>query len=178
MKKVWITIILTLLILTLGAGVWWLYNKPLPTNNVVSAPVANTAPTNDVKLYMIAYGDNGAAGEKFGCDDSAVEVSHTVASEDVLTGTYEDLLSLRDEAYGESGLYNTLARSSLKVESTSVNTSGVADIMLTGKLNLAGVCDGPRIQMQLEKPAMQFPGVKAVNVTINGQPLPETLLLR
>lgn len=173
----WIVVILSLSILLLGSAAWWLNGMlaaPKPPES--NAPNAGVNSGYDVKLYMIAY--QVAAGEKIGCGDGPVEVLHTVTKDDVITGTYEDLLALQGEMYGESGLYNTLAKSDLTVKSTSLDAEGTAHIDLVGNLVQSGECDAPRLQVQLERPAKQFPGVKAVAVTINGQVLSEVLLLK
>ena len=76
--------------------------------------------------------------------------------------------------YGESGLYNALYQSNLRLGSISRNGNAWT-IRLTGSLLLGGTCDGPRVKAQLEQTALQFSTVKSVRYYVNGQPL-ESLL--
>jgi hypothetical protein len=47
--------------------------------------------------------------------------------------------------------------------------------MLTGQMSLAGECDDPRFQAQIEYTAKQFPTVKSLAVFVNGKPLSSLL---
>ncbi len=145
---------------------------PRPTST--RTPVAS-AGTMQVKIFMIAIGDNGKAGKKIGCDDSVVPVQRTVpATSAVLTAALKELLALHDRNYGTSGLYNALYQSKLSLGSVAI-TNGRASIQLNGNLLLGGVCDNPRVAAQLQETALQFSTVKQVAVTINGVPLEKVL---
>jgi spore germination protein GerM len=60
------------------------------------------------------------------------------------------------------------------VESATLE-NGLATVHLTGQFVLGGVCDNPRFQSQLEYTVLQFPGVEAVEIYINNQPLSDLL---
>ena len=77
----------------------------------------------------------------------------------------------------EAGLYNALAYSELQLESAEIH-DGTARIELSGILMLAGECDIPRVREQLTAPALQFDGVREVEVFINDEPLESLLDLR
>lgn len=128
-----------------------------------------------VKLYFVALNDNGKAGKMIGCQDSVVAVNRAIPETSApLTAALTQLLSIRTQYYGQSGLYNALYQSNLKVAGVSI-TSGKATINLTGTYALGGVCDGPRFVAQIQETALQFPTVQQVVVFINGKPLDQVL---
>lgn len=137
------------------------------------APTFTTA-----NIYLIAIDDNGQSGPKIGCNDSVipvrVEFPPTTAP---LTTALERLLALKDQFYGQSGLYNVLYQSTLQLEKVTVQ-NGTATIRLTGQLRLSGVCDAPRVQAQIEQTALQFSSVQDVDIFLNGRPLADALSQR
>ena len=131
-----------------------------------------------VKIFLIAVGDNGQTGSPVGCGDSAVPVQVEIpATQGVLKAALAALLSIKDQYYGQSGLYNALYQSDLQVESVSID-NGKAKIYLTGTLLMGGECDTPRVQAQLEQTVLQFSTVKEVTIFINGKPLADVLSLK
>ncbi len=128
-----------------------------------------------VQIYMVALEGDQAGLEQFGCGDQLVAVDvviqPTVA---VLQAAITELLAVEDEYYGQSGLYNALYQSDLKIDKLGLQ-NGLASIYLTGDLVLGGTCDSPRIQAQLEQTALQFSTINQVQVYINGTPLEEYL---
>lgn len=165
---------------------------PVPTATAVLAPIATatTVPTVKVlptatstvaagkmtiKLFFVALEDNGKSGKKIGCNDSIVAVDRAIpATQAPLTASLNELFSIHDKNYGQSGLYNALANANLKVDSAAV-INGKATINISGTLNLGGVCDDPRVQAQIEQVALQFSTVKQVSVFLNGIPLEKAL---
>lgn len=132
---------------------------------------ARPAPVfNRVKVALIAVGDGNV-----GCGDGVVLVERRVAPTTApLTAALRELLSLKQEYYGQSGLRNALHASNLAVQSVTL-TNGNAVIRLTGKLSLGGECDDPRVQAQLEQTAYQFSTVHSVSIYLNGEPLQNVL---
>jgi hypothetical protein len=126
-------------------------------------------------IFLIALEDNGQSGEMIGCNDSVipvvVDIEPTVAP---LTAALNELLSLGEQYYGQSGLYNALYQSNLNVQGVDIDNRE-AIIHLTGNLQLGGACDNPRVLAQLEETALQYATVDSVSITVNGQPL-ESLL--
>lgn len=127
------------------------------------------AATREVKVYLVAVGDVGKRGRKIGCEDSLVPVTRTVAADvEPLRAAVSELLSVPHEY--EGGLGNYWFGENLKVSRVSL-ARGTATIRITGKLYVAGVCDEPRIEEQINETARQFPGVRRVRVFVNGRAL-------
>ncbi|MCA1553268.1 MAG: GerMN domain-containing protein, partial [Chloroflexi bacterium] len=85
-----------------------------------------------------------------------------------LQAVIRDLLSLHDQFYGQSGLYNSLYRSTLQLDSATI-ANGRATINLSGTIRVNGVCDSPRVVAQIQETALQFSTVKQVSIFVNGQ---------
>lgn len=146
----------------------------LPTE---TAPAATQGP-QFVQIFLIALGDQGVSSKKIGCGDSVIPVQVQIPpTQGVLKAALQVLLSVKVQYYGESGLYNALYQSDLKLESATI-TDGKAVVKLTGKLVLGGECDNPRVAAQLEETVLQFSTVSEVSIFINGKPLSEVLSLR
>ena len=95
----------------------------------------------------------------------------------VLRAALNALLSVKDQFYGESGLYNPLYQSNLQVGDVTIE-GGQAIIHLTGTLMMGGECDIPRVEAQLTEIALQFSTVTSVAVFINDIPLKDVLSLK
>ena len=118
------------------------------------------------------------SGQLVGCGDSVIPVQvETTPTKEVLRASLEKLLALKEQYYGESGLYNALYQSDLQLESITLE-NGKAEIYLTGTMMLGGVCDNPRVEAQLEATVLQFSTVQEVSIFINGKPLEEALSLQ
>jgi hypothetical protein len=142
------------------------------------APTSPTPTRNVVKIFLIALNDNGKSGALIGCGDSAVPVQVAITpTAGVLKAAMVALLSIKNQNYGQSGLYNALYQSALQVESVSI-AGGKASVSLSGTLKMGGECDNPRIQAQLEQTILQFPTVTESAIFINGKPLAEALSLK
>ena len=149
--------------------------SPTATPPTSASPPTATPPPLTVQIILIALEDNGQSGDMVGCGDSAIPVQVAASStQEPLTAALQALLAVHDAYYGESGLYNTLYQSDLRVDSAAV-TGGEAVVHLSGTLLLGGVCDNPRVQAQLEGTALQFPEVDTVAVYINDEPLASIL---
>ncbi|HKQ99901.1 MAG TPA: GerMN domain-containing protein, partial [Pyrinomonadaceae bacterium] len=143
-----------------------------------AATTAATTPTppamvEEVKIYLVAVGDNGKKGKKIGCEDSLIAVTRKIKpTEAPLKAAIEELLSTQHEE-DSKGLSNYWWGEKLKLKSVSI-TDGAATIHITGEgPYVAGICDVPRITEQIEETAKQFPTVKSVKVFVNGKPLEE-----
>lgn len=148
-----------------------------PTAEPTSAPTA--LPTVErVQIYLIALEDGGKSGPAVGCGDSAVAVEVPVEPTAApLEAAFTALLSIKDQFYGQSGLYNALYQSDLHVEQATLE-GGVATVYLAGTMMLGGECDNPRVEAQLVHTALQFPTVSEAHIFINGTPLDEALSLK
>ena len=149
-----------------------------PTPSVKTTPTrAAVVPANSmrVKIFMIAQNDAGKLGKKIGCDDSVVAVERIIPlTNSVLRASLSELLLVRDQDYGQSGLYNALYQSTLKLDDVTLVASK-ATIYLSGKVVLGGTCDSPRVDAQIKETALQFSTVKQVSVMVNKIPLEQIL---
>lgn len=134
-----------------------------------------SAGTTRVKIALIAVGDEGKSGSQIGCGDSIVLVNQDVPkTQAVLKAALEKLFALKSQYFGESGLYNALYQSNIRVEHVAI-ANGKAAINLSGQLQLGGVCDNPRVEEQIRHTALQFPTVTSVAVFLNGKSLESQL---
>ncbi len=157
---------------------------PIHTPDLTAThPASDATATPDlagmrVFVFLIALEDGGKSGPAVGCGDSVVPVAVMLPrTEGVLRAALEKLLSMKDQFLGESGLYNALYQSDLRVDGVRIE-DGKAVIELSGTLQQGGECDSPRIQAQLEQTALQFSTVKSTAIFINGKPLEDVLSLR
>lgn len=136
---------------------------------------SSTAVQQTVEIFLIALEDNGQSGILVGCGDSAVSAMVIIPrTQGVLKAALEKLLSIKEQYYGESGLYNALYQSDLQLKSVTID-QGKAIIHLTGTVMLGGVCDAPRVEAQIKQTALQFSTVSDVEVFINDIPLEDVL---
>jgi LysM repeat protein len=128
-----------------------------------------------VNIHLIALEDGGQSGPEVGCGDSVVSVEVTVAPTPApLTAALEKLLSIEDQYYGASGLYNALYQSDLAVDDVQI-ANREATVHLSGTPMVGGTCDVPRVKAQLEHTALQFSTVDTVSIFVNGTPLDNAL---
>lgn len=121
------------------------------------------------KIAMIALDDAGKSGKEIGCGDSVVMVTREVnpRKENAWVTALPELFAQKDKNYGESGLYNALYQSNLKVEKADEGMENI-HIYITGDLSIGGVCDEARIKAQIMETALQEFTNKKIGITING----------
>jgi hypothetical protein len=153
----------------------------IPPSPTVVPPTETPSSTNEqqtVLIYLIGIDDNGKSGKLIGCGDSVIPVKVIIKpTTGVLRAALNSLLSVKDQYYGESGLYNALYQSNLQVGNVTIS-GGQAVIRLTGTLMMGGECDIPRVEAQLTEIALQFSTVTSVSVYINDVPLKDALSLK
>ncbi len=144
--------------------------------NASAGSNTSSSKTTKIKVFLVAGGDNGKNGKRIGCDDSLVAVSRTIErTAPRLRAALDELLSMPEEFdNGGQKLGNYWKGSDLKVKRVSL-TNGTATIQITGRLLIAGICDEPRIEEQIQATAKQFPTVKRVRVFVNGTRLKEAI---
>jgi hypothetical protein len=146
------------------------------TNNPSTDAAPTSAGIDRVKIYLVALEDNGVSGDAIGCQDSIIAVERQLApTQAPLRAALEELLSLRDQYVGQSGLYNALYQSRLTVKNVTIDANGKAVIYLEGSLLSGGTCDDPRIIAQLTSTARQFSTVKEAAIYVNGTLIEELL---
>lgn len=144
-----------------------------PGTSITVFPSGTPAPVRkmQVKIFLVSLEDGG----KVGCGDSLVPVTREIPqTQGVLKASLTDLFSIKEQYYGESGLYNALYNSNLSVRDAVIN-NGIATINLQGQVSLGGVCDNPRLEAQIRSTAEQFSTVKDVKIFLNGRPLADAL---
>jgi spore germination protein GerM len=128
-----------------------------------------------IKVYLVALGDGGKAGKKIGCDDSLVPVSRTIKRTSApLMAALRELLLTPQHSGGTPDLENFWKGRDLKVRSATIRNH-TATIHISGEVFVAGVCDEPRIESQIEETARQFPNVKKVKVFIGKRTLADAI---
>lgn len=171
------------LFLILGASVALIFFPQLSkiSKSSLSNPTKKAVPTftiQSAKIYLIVPNDNGNLGKKIGCGDSVVAFAlpphPNTTDKSNIEQAYMELVSVKPEAYKNSGLINALENSSLALEKAEIIRDTVT-VKLSGKVSLAGICDSPRFKAQLEEVALQFPEVKQVKILINGQDIDSLL---
>jgi hypothetical protein len=125
----------------------------------------------EVKVYLVALEDDGRTGLKIGCGDSLVAVTRRVgARRPTLKLAVQELLLVPHDY--DARLKNFWRGRNLRVRSVALSRAGVATIHIAGAgPQVAGVCDQPRIEGQIEETAKQFPNVRRVRVFVNGRAL-------
>ncbi len=124
----------------------------------------------DINIFLISQG-----GGSVGCGDQVVPVPRRIAATNgVLAAALNDLLSLKSQGYGESGLYNALYQSDLRLDIVRI-INGEAEIVLSGTARTNGVCDKPRIIAQIDQTARQFSSVTSTKIWLNGQPIADAI---
>ena len=142
-------------------------------------PPAQTLPAGQMVVYLAApEGSTGPVGP-IGCGNYLVPVTRgdipPTTTDKQIAYTLTDLFSIKDQFYGQSGLYNTLYQSNLVVERIELDAAGHANIYLTGDYLLAGECTNPLFQAQIEYTARQVASVSSVAVFINGTAIEQLL---
>src|SRR5215213_4762266 len=111
------------------------------------AAAARPAATEPARIALVALNDNGQSGPPVGCGDSLVPVTVDVptasTTEGKITQALVKLFSIKQQFYGQSGLYTALYMNNLVVDRVEMQGS-VAAIYLSGTLSLGGECDDPR----------------------------------
>lgn len=124
--------------------------------------------TQMIKVYLVALGGVGKSSRKIGCGDSLVPVVISIGHTDApLTAAIRELLLMPQHS---DRLENFWKGRGLKLQSVLLR-NGTATIRITGELSVAGICDEPRIESQIEATAKQFSTVKRVKVFVNDQTL-------
>ncbi len=131
--------------------------------------------TQTIKIYLVAVGDDGKAGKKIGCGDSLVAIPRSInKTKAPLTAALRELLSIPPQTDGPPKLENFWKGRNLKLQSVSIRNQ-TATIRISGEVFVAGVCDQPRIESQIEETARQFPTVKKVKVFIGKRTLAQAI---
>jgi Sporulation and spore germination len=147
----------------------------ISTLSILNPGAAVSQRRQQIKVYLVAVGDNGQAGKKIGCEDSLVAVTRSIRKTAApLKAALEELLSTPPETGDNPKLQNFWKGRNLKVRSVSIRKF-TATIHISGEVFVAGVCDQPRIESQIEETARQFPTVKRVKVFIGKRTMADAI---
>ena len=160
-----------------GGGTWRIanieYDDGSTLLDILKLDRGSSQNSQSIMIYMVAVGDNGKTGKKIGCGDSLIAVTRTIdKTATPLTAAIRELLQTpqHPSVDGSPNLENFWKGRNLKVRSVFI-VNHTATIRLSGELSVAGVCDEPRIESQIDATARQFPTVKRVKVFIGNQTL-------
>jgi hypothetical protein len=133
-------------------------------------PTPGPGLVDSVQIFLIDL-----EGGDVGCGDAIVPVTRQVTPTAApLRAALTELFSLKTQMYGESGLYNALYQSDISIDRVAI-VEGRAEVELSGRLLIGGVCDEPRVIAQIEATVLQFPTVTSAVITLNGQPLADAV---
>ena len=160
-----------------GGGIWRIanieYDDGSTLLDILKRDRESSQNSQSIMIYLVAVGDNGKTGKKIGCGDSLIAVTRTINKTAApLTAAIRELLQTpqHPSVDGSPNLENFWKGRNLKVRSAFI-VNRTATIRLSGELSVAGVCDEPRIESQIDATARQFPTVKRVKVFIGNQTL-------
>jgi hypothetical protein len=155
-------------------------NQAVAATPTPAAPAAGneSAGIDTVEIYLIALEDEGRSDPQIGCNDSLVAITRNITpTKAPLRAALLELLAIKEQYYGQSGLYNALYQSDLQLDQVTIDETGRAIVHFSGDYSLGGVCDIPRFEAQIEATAQQFATVNDVAVFINETPMKEALSL-
>lgn len=139
-----------------------------PNTNIAGAAAALPRTTMTVRVPVLA-GElfDVTSGKKRGCDNVVFierEVSRTPA---VLNATLAEMFNYSEDPGFLPGNF-VKTQSGVSFDRAEIE-NGVAKVYLNGETGpLAGVCDNPRLQIQVEEAALQFSTVNSVEIYLNG----------
>ncbi len=138
-------------------------------------PQIEEAQTNQkvISIFLIALDDNGKSGQKIAYNDSLVAINRTIpeSSNPVETALLE-LFSVKEKYDAESGLYNFLYDSDLKIQEINID-DGLAEVYLTGDYNVAGIIQESQIDAQIRQTILQFPKIREAKIFFDGSEILE-----
>jgi spore germination protein GerM len=143
-------------------------STPQTGGNATATPNAPTV--TQIKIALLDTTGQGT-GKARGCDTVNL-VARTIPATTTPLAAAMHALFAAPEGSQPGTQYNFIARTknTLHFERATV-ANGTAHIYLTGSLSgLAGVCDDPRAQIQIEETALQFSTVQKVQIYLNNQP--------
>lgn len=175
--------ILILIVAIIGGLAFYLRHSTIlvnSTNQNATTTVATTTITDDVvststtmkvKIALLGVQTETSNKKNFrGCDVFELQERTVPYSTMPLNASLRELFSKKDIWMPSELAPGNFITSQKELFFDKVNIqNGVARIYLIGKIGpLNGVCDNPRLRIQLEETALQFPTVKSVEFYLNG----------
>lgn len=137
----------------------------------ITPEVVSATTTMKVQVALLGAQMETSNKDNFrGCDVFELQERTVPASSMPLTAAIRELFSKKDIWMpSELAPGNFIASQKELFFDKVVIENSVARIYLIGKIGpLGGVCDDPRLRIQLEETALQFPTIKAVEFYLNG----------
>ncbi len=176
-----LTIVILLLIILGGVSFYLRHSviiktEPVVNTNATTTPIVDeevVSTTTSMKVKVALLGAQMETSNKNnfrGCDVVEMQERTVPYSTMPLNAALRELFSKRDIwMAGELAPGNFIASQKDLYFDKAVITTEVASIYLIGKVGpLGGVCDDPRLRIQLEETAFQFPSIRAVTFYLNG----------
>lgn len=133
--------------------------------------VAQDAPSNKVAVKIATLSsddyDGAITGEKRGCDIVRMIYRYIEPTPAILNATMKELFAYDQDFDYLPGNFIS-KQTKLKFEKATLE-NGLAKIYLTGEVVYGGVCDDPRLEIQIKETAKQFETVKDVEIYLNGK---------
>lgn len=139
----------------------------------VAASRSASSVSTAVKIYLVATKDAAAAftGASLSCGDRLVPTDiNIVNSTNIIGDAYSVLLQQGSKLAAGAHLTNALSGSTLTIQAVLLD-AGTLTLHLSGTLHLKSPCDEQRVQQQLIQLGLQFPGIRAVQIFLNGKPI-------
>lgn len=167
MRKAIIAVICIAALATIAGSMYVLNMESGALTPAATSTPETTAPSTTIQLAMLDISGTGR-GKKRGCDSVVLVPIDVPRTEAPLTAALRELFALSTTSFG--GAFNFIDRTNETLSFDRAEVSGgVARVYLTGSLSgLAGVCDDPRAQIQIEETALQFSTVHHVEIYLNG----------
>jgi hypothetical protein len=143
----------------------------LATSTIVEGENISTSTTMKVKIALLGTQMETSNKNNFrGCDVFELVERDVPTSSMPLNAALRELFSKKYIwMSGETTLGNFIASQKELFFDKADIQNGVAKIYLIGKIGpLSGVCDDPRLRIQLEETALQYPSIQTVEFYLNG----------
>ena len=141
-------------------------NKPAESARI-EVSVMTGVDSGEASLTFFQLNDGSDENGTIGCGDRARLVKVKIPKGREPLRFTLDLLFSHGKALAEQhGLYHPLSSSHLKVGRVAL-LDGEAVVELNGRFAIGGVCDSPRVMVQLEQAALQFPKINKVRFYVN-----------
>lgn len=129
------------------------------------------APANKIAVKIATLSsddyDGVITGTKMGCDIVRMVYRYIEPTPAILNATMKELFTYNQQFDYMPGNF-VASQKDVKFEKAVIE-NGTAKIYLTGKVVYAGVCDDPRLSIQITETAKQFDTVKDVEIYLNGE---------
>jgi hypothetical protein len=127
--------------------------------------VTKLEPVAQVKLALLSPADSEPDR---GCDNVELIERNILPTTQPLNESIRQLFAIDNNKLGELNHFIPNTNDTLSFDRATI-IDGEAQIYLLGKLSgIAGVCDEPRAQIQIEETALQFEAVDRVQLFLNG----------